>query len=198
MWPGEVCAILASGPSMSREVADKVRAAGIRAIAVCRTWELAPWADMIYAADAEWWRNYRPQLHGYKGMRVTVERTGFPEMLQLGIGAKEGFSRDPAVISTGGNSGYQAICVAAHAGCRRVLLCGMDMHGKHWHSEYRSPMKTHQPEDQAEWVRRFASLKEPLEKWGMEVINCTPNSALRVWPYMPLEEALSAVEERAA
>lgn len=190
LWPGETCAVLASGPSMNGDVADAVRNAGCRAIAVCRTVELAPWADMVYAADMMWWSAFRSQLKSFRGLKVTCEQNTFDDVLQLKIGKESGFSEDPAVINTGGNSGYQAICIAAHAGAKRILLCGFDMRGKHWHPEYRSPLKTHEEDSFLKWLPRFETLREPLAKRGIEVINCTPGSSLTVWPIVSLQEAL--------
>lgn len=190
MWEGETCAVLASGPSMSQEIADWVRASGVKTIAVCRTWELAPWADMIYAADAEWWRRYRPQVRACTGLKVCVEVTMFPEVLILRAGDKQGFDPDPGRVATGGNSGYQAVHVAVHAGCKRILLCGFDMHGGHWHADYPRGMKTHNAEYLENWAQRFDSLKEPLRVRGVEVINCTERSAIKTWRYLPLDVAL--------
>ena len=69
LWQGETCAVLASGPSMSREVAELVRGR-VRVIAVNNQGidtevngklepALAPWADVLYAADAKWWQATR-------------------------------------------------------------------------------------------------------------------------------------------
>lgn len=193
LWPGETCAVLASGPSMNGDVADTVRAAGIRAIAVCRTVELAPWADMVYAADMMWWNEYHSRVKKLRALKVTCEQNAFADTMRLTVGKESGFSEDPAVINTGGNSGYQAICIAVHAGAKKILLCGFDMHGKHWHPEYRSPLKTHDNDSFLKWLGRFPSLKEPLEKRGVEVINCTPGSALKVWPLVELRDALEKV-----
>jgi hypothetical protein len=40
----------------------------------------------------------------------------------------------------------------------------------------------------------FVSLQEPLRKAGVEVVNCTVNSALKVWPYRPLGQVLQEEE----
>lgn len=42
MWAGRTVAVMASGPSMSKDVADKVRAARLPVIVVNNTYRLAP------------------------------------------------------------------------------------------------------------------------------------------------------------
>ena len=194
MWEGETCAILASGPSMDQSVADSVKAAGVRAIAVCRTWELAPWSDLIYAADSMWWNAYYGQVKNLGAIKVACEEAAamYPDVNVLKSGPLEGFSNDAGIVCTGGNSGYQAICVAAHAGCKQILLCGFDMQGKHWHPEYKHPLRVHEKDIYERWIARFYTLKAPLAERDIEVINCTPNSALKVWPLIPLQQALKA------
>jgi hypothetical protein len=199
MWQGQPCAVLASGPSMSADVAECVRrAATYRVIAVNNTFRLAPWADMLYAADAGWWSFHKKEALAFDGHKVTCTDNPFPEVLKLREGAREGFDADPGTVCTGGNSGYQAIHVAAHCGSTRILLCGFDMHGAHWHERHEPPLREHGEGLYAKWIARFATLAPPLAARGIEVINCTPGSALTVWPFVPLSEALGVVEERGA
>jgi hypothetical protein len=191
MWAGETVAILASGESMSPAVAQMVRIYGCRTIAVNNTWKLAPWADILYAADAAWWNHY----HGmtFKGLKVALERTRFDDVLCLRNTGRTGFDPDPACVRTGGNSGYQSIHVAAHAGAARILLCGFDMRGSHWHGKHVHGLRDHGEGIFAEWLERMETLKAPLAERGIEVVNCTPGSALKVWPNLPLEEVLASV-----
>ena len=99
----------------------------------------------------------------------------------------------PDALRHGNNSGYQALGLAYLYGAKRIVLLGYDMHavdGKtHWHGEER-------PDDFQRVLREsmlpmFEHLKTPLLEAEVEVINATPGSALKVWPYVPLEEVLS-------
>jgi hypothetical protein len=199
MWEGQSAVILASGPSMSAEIANVVRyAPTYRAIAVNNTHELAPWADMLYAADEAWWKRHREKALAFEGLKVTCTENSLPNVLRLREGARDGFDPDPGVVCTGGNSGYQAIHVAVHAGCKRILLCGFDMRGTHWHDPHQSPLRDHGDGIYAKWIEKFKTLVAPLAERGVDVINCTPGSALRVWPSRQLEEALLNEEELAA
>lgn len=98
---------------------------------------------------------------------------------------KPGLSRDPALIHTGGNSGYQAINLLWHFGVSRILLLGFDMKGGHWHGKHPRGLNNYSPHH--DWVQRFRPLAAELD---IEVINCTPGSALDAFPVMRLEDAL--------
>jgi hypothetical protein len=41
---------------------------------------------------------------------------------------------------------------------------------------------------------KFPSLVTPLQQAGVQVFNCTPDSALKVFPFLALKEALQAEE----
>lgn len=176
---------------MSAEVVAAVRAAvHHRVIVVNNTYELAPWADLLYAADGKWWEvNHKATLKFY-GLKVTCTPVPFDDVLQLRDTGRDGFDPDPSCVRTGGNSGYQAVHVAAHLGAARILLCGFDMHGGHWHERHKDPLREHGEGIYARWIQRFETLAPPLKERGVEVINCTPGSALHVWPHETLESAL--------
>jgi hypothetical protein len=192
IWEGQTVAVLASGKSMSKAVADQVHGYGLPAIAVNKTWELAPWAQMLYAADSLWWEQNRVE---FAGLKISVNdggtlHKGVHRLKQTGY---QGFDPDPSCIRTGGNSGYQAVHVAAHAGAKRILLCGFNMGGPHWHKEHRAPLRETGPGTYERWVNAFESL---VRECPAEIINCTPESALRL-RYVPLE-SFEPVERCAA
>lgn len=194
IWLGRTVAILASGPSMSQAVADQVHAAGVSAIAINTTFRLAPWADMLYACDPEWWQHpQHADALAFPGLRVSLggNVVGVNRLHNSGA---TGIDRQPGCVRTGGNSGYQAIQVALHGGATRVLLCGFDMTGRrgaHWHGSHPAGLRGTQEETFEVWRRRFAAAAPLLEAAGLEVVNCTPGSALTCFRLEPLEEALA-------
>jgi hypothetical protein len=48
------------------------------------------------------------------------------------------------------------------------------------------------------FLKAFDSIVQPLKAAGVEVINCSRESALNVFPRMPLEQALPMAEAGAA
>lgn len=186
MWEGQAVAVLASGPSMSQKIADRVK--HLPCIAINTTFRLAPWATMLYAADRAWWLH--PE-HGdawqHPGMRVSIDDV--PGVRKLHNSGVLGFDPNPECVRTGGNSGYQAIHIAAHAGASRILLIGFDMRGGHWHGDHPQGLVNTVEETFHKWRGRFESLAASLPK-AVHVINCTPGSALRAFESMELEHAL--------
>lgn len=166
----------------------------IRVIAVNNTWRLARWADVLFAADATWWKQYHEETKGFVGLKATCDGSGTPfdDVLQLKESGKEGFDDNPATIRTGGNSGYAAVHIAAHLGCSRILLCGFDMRGGHWHERHKYPLRDAGDGIFPRWIARFQTLAPELAKRGIEVLNCTPGSALQCFRAVELTEALGA------
>lgn len=189
MWTGRTVAVLASGPSMTPHVAAAVRS--IPTIVINDTFRLAPWAALLYAADAAWWRA-NPDAHAFAGLKVTVDSV--PGVESLRNSGSSGFDPDPQSIRTGSNSGYQGVHIAAQAGAARILLFGFDMSaakGAHWFGAHRNGLVNTAPETYVRFIRRFSDLKTSLDALGVEVINCTPGSALTCFPMRSLEEALA-------
>jgi len=105
---------------------------------------------------------------------------------------QQGYSKEPDSVNAGGNSGFQAIHLAALFGAKKIVLIGFDMmrtDGKfHWHGKHegRLPNGTGFPG----WIKSMGYLAKDLQAMGVEVINCTRRTALRCFPRMELEDAL--------
>lgn len=209
IWPGETVTILGGGPSMSQHVADTVEGA-TRVIAVNNAFMLAPWADVLYAADAKWWKGYHTASKRvgtadplqFKGLKVSIAtRDGdrlneFNDILTLRSMGEKGVERNPTGLRTCMNSGFQAINLAVHLGAAKILLCGFDMRDSssaaHWHGEHIDSVKTTSIPVKA-WISAITSSAKELEELGVEVINCTPRSGLRCFKSMPLEKAIESL-----
>ena len=63
--------ICASGPSISEtDFAMVRRFTTWNVIAVNNTWELMPWADILYAGDIAWWDRYGGKARRFKGEKA--------------------------------------------------------------------------------------------------------------------------------
>lgn len=189
-WRGQTVVVLASGPSMSQAVADIVRGK-CRVIVVNSTYKLAPWADILYAADHTWW-THNPEAQNFAGRRVTI----YPIMdsndaMYLHNGGSSGLDSRRSYLRTGKNSGYQAMHLALHLGAKRILLCGFDMRPGHWHPEH--PEEVRKPMPFSFWVKKFNEVAPMYAARGVHVINCTPNSALACFEKQKLEIALESM-----
>lgn len=176
----------------------------IRSIAVNTAYQLAPWADLLYAADGVWWRHHAGAA-GFAGQRVTVDKGAAAEFgLSLAsIGRpppKDGSARSGqmlfdrfGVLGDGGNSGFQAVNLAAQAGARRIILLGFDMTlaaGVHWHGRHPAGLNNPTAQNLARWRRHMDEAAPTLAALGIEVINASMSSALTAYPKMSLEDAL--------
>ena len=103
-----------------------------------------------------------------------------------------GLSKKPNGLMTGQNSGHQAINLAVLLGARRILLLGFDMKAApdgrlHWFGDH--PVKTN-PAVFSAMLRNFDKTLKPLAAAGVEVINCSADTALTCYPRKPLHDAL--------
>jgi hypothetical protein len=197
-WKGEVCAVLASGPSMSQQVADLVRDR-CRVIAINTTYQLAPWADILYAADREWWAAY-PDAKSFAGRKVSIlPNTGslleFDELDYVESGGDGLLDPRPTHVRTGKNSAYQAMHIAMHLGVHTILMCGLDLRVvdgmEHWHGDHPKGARKTMPF--SSWISLFNQAAPFIQAKGVRVINCTPHSALHCFKKQQLEDALESV-----
>ncbi len=162
------------------------------AIAVNDAYVLAPDADMLYAADADWWQA-NPQARQFRGLMVTVGESRYPEVLCLKASGAEGFDPDPACIRLGGNSGYQALHIGLHGKASRILLFGYDMHADtdhHWFGRHRGGLRNTHQDDFPRWAARMTQLADAAKDRGVEIINCSMGSKITAFPIRPLEDVL--------
>jgi hypothetical protein len=210
LWRGQTAAILAGGPSLTPEQVEACRGR-CRVIAVNNSYLAAPWADVLYFSDAQaptapremwhWWNHHRerPEYRAFGGLKVTLENpfviAAEPETKSLYNVGESGFPERRDALTTGKNSGYQAIVLAALLGARRIALLGYDMRctgGKtHWHGGHAH--RTHSgPNIYRDFMLpHFAGLAKALAARGVEVLNATPDSALTDFPMTSLKEALT-------
>lgn len=206
-WPDATVVVIASGASLTAEQCDAVRlwrfASGAplrRVIAVNTSYQRALWADVLYACDEPWWSLYDSKVK-------SGEWTWFPcdcwtlderavrayphrRLHHIRSMPSPGLGRQPGVIHQGANGGYQAVNLATQAGARRVVLLGFDMKGEHWHGSHPQPLTNPRPYLFELWIKNFARMAQDLGPAGIEVVNCTPGSALTCFPQLPLNEVL--------
>jgi hypothetical protein len=165
-------------------------------IAVNDNWKRVPFAQVLYAADREWWEYHKfvPQFEGekwtqHKGAKQWPTRANGMGLRVIRSAPSPGVSLEPGLVHTGANSAFQAMNLAVLAGASRVLLLGCDMKGRHWFGNH--PGKLHRPSPYSRFRKAFEGAAPQLVQLGVEVINCSPISAIQAYPKMPLDEALS-------
>lgn len=218
-WEGETVAILAGGPSLTAAQFAMVAAAHetkrLRCIAVNDSYLRAPYAEVMFGADAAWHAAHRagkpkPELGlsaedvraryaAFAGLRCSVQQNGglAADVHVLGAGyfpIRNALTM-PGAGSTelvaGRNGAHQALNLAIRAGAARVLLLGCDggpIDGAtHHHGGHGEAISA------ATWeaVRRSYSAAEgAIAALGVDVVNCSARSHIESFRKMELADAL--------
>lgn len=215
LFKGETVFCVASGPSFTQGVADKLK--GHRVIAVNSSAKLLPFADVLYFTDSGWYEMNRDFVKAWPGLIVSMSRaakrelddpkinfSGTPRVLRVrGIGAppfpprQNGKAMFPPLgsegVQQGRNSGNTAVGVAIALGASRVALVGFDcrvVNGReHCHDEYLTLARDLELYN-SEFLRAFDGWNEAALASDVGIINCTPGSAIKEFPFVELEEVL--------
>lgn len=203
LFPESTIVCIGGGPSLLPADVELCRGRA-RVIAINDAYRLAPWADVLYAADLKWWAHHAgvPDFEGRKyavtsNVQSVADFKAWPDIDVLKQATEvEGMSRDPSALCIGpfggANSGYQAIGLAVHLGASRIVLLGYDMapgeRGEsHWFGEHPQGFN---PMHFGRYARAFDTLVDPLKARGIEVINCSRRTALTQFPRLPLDQVL--------
>lgn len=195
-------ACVAPGPSLTRETCDRL-AGRCRVLVVNNAYQLAPWADWLYACDRNWWDVHEADVRAHFYGECWTQAADAAEMyrlhhVQMAPPPERFRGLDTRIgnIRGGYNGGYQAINLALHFGATRILLVGYDMQPigdkHHFFGEYTHP-KLAKSRDYARFAQAFDTIRP--EDYGLEIVNCTPGSAVRAFPFMELSAALDAYTE---
>lgn len=212
IWSDRGCIVVATGPSLTPEVVQKVRFArwlnGWNVVLVQDAYKVLPYADLVYGSNPSWWRIHQ-HCEGFKGEKWSsheAPNNGHVQHLNDKTEAAQkwgvnlikgkdgiGFSFDPEVIHYGSNSGFQAINLALLFGARKIVLVGFDMrhvNGKaHFFGNH--PKELHQNTDEhyRAYVKHFDRAAKKLPS-HISIVNATPGSALTCFPAVDLEDTI--------
>jgi hypothetical protein len=194
--------VCASGPSLTLNVASIcyerafLDAPRWKIIVVNDAWRRVPFAQAIYTTDRAWW-----DVHGdiafagerwasqavNKGIDDDKRSWGRAEEFRLSlVDARDGdeFSFVPGLIHYGQNSGFAAVNLALQFGATHIKLAGFDMQrtGGQEHFFGDHPPGLHNGSNFAPFIRAFETAAAALPA-GILIENCTPESALRCFPF---------------
>lgn len=190
LCPGGTVVCVGGGPSLTKEDVEYCREKAT-VIAINDAYKLAPWAEVLYACDHRWWK-WHKGVPEFQGLKYSLQRQSaqYKGVQILNNTGSDGLEKKTHGLRTGRNSGYQAINLALHLGARRVLLLGYDMQrtgGKsHWFGEH--PIRSNSP--LSSFRQHFDGLAKRLPEYGLDVINCSRETALTCFPRMTIHEAL--------
>jgi len=199
-WPDATVVCIASGPSLSDADVDFVGAVEVPTIVVNNAWHAAPWADVLYAADRDWWMwqaqagiddsQLPPTLYGMDVLALPYR----PTLRLLKLGAASGLCTSPDSLASGGHSGYQAINLAAHLiGFHgRIILLGYDMQpsasgAHHFHADHPNGRHVNYEAKLPHYVNLAAALQHHP---ALELVNASRETAITCLPRAPIEHLL--------
>lgn len=168
-----------------------------RFIAINNSWALAPWADLLYAADYKWWKSVDglPEFRGLKMAGEKRAREEFEGIEYLAVSRDDRLDLSADLkVGSGSNSGFQMLNAAAvKFRCGKIILVGFDMRldmGLHWHGPHPKGMNNPSERNIGRMRRAMENAAKPLAALGVTVINASPVSALENYPKMAFEDAL--------
>ena len=202
---------IGTGPSLTDEQIEIARAKGFTLYGCNLVYANVPDLTVLYAVNKAFWDFYwydrEYPLREYPAEKWTTN----PEAAQAyglkWIGEKNapGLSSDPSYVHHGHGSGYTLVNLAYLHGAERIILIGYDLKyapdycgkikqigsGKrHYFGEYPSSMQ-HWPSQRVNngVHEELVELYRTVAKQGLvEIINCTPDSALDAFPRMDISD----------
>lgn len=203
-WSGQACAIVASGPSAKSAGVDQLRGR-LKVIALKESaYQLCLWADAAYGCDLGWWK-HRKGLRGFSGIKIGWDpriASYYPDVKTITIrdNGRQKYADDllfdqTGEIGCGGNSGFQALNLAMQFGVNRILLIGVDVHGRagaHWYGR-NDWFKGNNPDGDnfLRWKKAFAEAAPVCRARGVDVVNASMISDLRCFRKKTVESSLA-------
>lgn len=192
LWPGETIVCIGTGPSLTE--ADVVSVRGrARVIAINDAYRLAPWADVLLGSDSKWWKwqlRQRPsEIRSFSGLKFTMHAPQMRDVVRLKATGVDGLEQSPHGLRHGRCGGYQAINLAVLLGAARIVLLGYDMTGYGTKTHFFGHHADHSKPLYRICLRYFPTLVKPLKALGIEVVNCSRESAIECF----LKRALADV-----
>lgn len=198
-----IAAIIGTGPSLTQDQIDKVSHLPKFGCNLAFKFDL----DVLAATNKEFWDYYWPEIKDLRcdkwtPYKPTADKYGINYIREINA---PGLSTDPTYIHHHHGSGPIVLNIALHYGVTKMLLIGWDMRfpgkvnqqtytkDRHFHGETELTKK-HWPRTgpNGELTGLIEEMKtiNPSD-YGIEIINCTPDSALTHFPMMDLDDALA-------
>jgi hypothetical protein len=191
--------IIGTGPGLTQEQLNKV--SHLRKFGANRAFEFG--LDVLHACNYQFWDYYWSEVKDLPCHKWTTR----PELKDKLDGLNyieerwiEGLSTNKAYIAAHHGTGPQLVNLAYHYGVKQMILIGWDMRHKgkrHYFGEY--------PQELQHFTRNLGPNGELLglikemetihpERYDIEIINCTPGSAMTCFPPMDIDECLTYLQ----
>ena len=188
IYKGKTIFILGGGPTLL-ELLNGVEINNNPVIGINNAFRLGEWVDVLWFADSRfyWW--YRKDIDQFNGLKLTYDR--HPELMGSVkrqpclhvVNGRSGHGLSFDRINFNASSGGSSINVAFHLGAKRVILLGFDMRfvdgiSNWWDYDTLVPKRVKGYDN---FVKPFYQIKKDADKYGLEILNGTPDSALTMF-----------------
>ena len=197
--------IFGNGPSVTEDqikLAEQAKRRGLAKLFGCNMAYQFIDIDVLHGCNYQFWDYFYPldeRLRNGKFDKWTTrpELEGkYPGVQYIREEWIPGLSTDKSYIAAHHGTGPQLVNLALHYGMKKMLLLGWDMRHKgkrHFFGEYPEPMRHYTkglgPDGELLGLIKEMETIKP-EDYGIEIINCTPDSAMKCFPMGNLEEEL--------
>lgn len=203
-WSGQGCFLVCGGDSLSGFDFERIRAPGVRVVVVNSSYLVVPWADALVFGDWKWFDDFkgnghaqRPELWKFAGEKIAAAKVIDERLTVIRRIAHNGISDNCQLLMAGATTVSTALNFLWLKRVRWVGVLGLDgkpgQDGRLWH---------HEPHPAA-WPRiencfrvhgyELAKVAKQMAERGVEVFNCNPDSAHRMFPFASPEQLLGKV-----
>jgi hypothetical protein len=188
IWPNSTVFILGGGPSLNDVDFGLIKDQKI--IGINNAYQLGDWVDVCYFGDTRWYSWHSEKLSDFGGLIVHSSNVNSRHVKRLLRGKSMGIDTRKKYVAWNYNSGGSAINLAYHLGARRIVLLGYDMRRvddqANWHQGHPNAKKN--PYER--FLRCFPEIKKDADELGVEILNATPDSELKVFPIVKLKDII--------
>lgn len=184
--------MIASGPSLTQEDVEYCRGRA-KVLAINSSYKMAPWADAVFAADLFWWHEHHASTFDIP-IRATTHVTAsrLYNLRYYRLAGDGELIPKRGYLSDGRNSGHMGIDLAYKMGAERIILLGFDYQHtggrRHWHEDH--PRGWRNADGVEDWLTRLPPLIDGLRRRGVEIINCSRETAISCIPRRELSTSL--------
>lgn len=194
-WRGATSVCIATGPSLTEAQVERVRTSSVRSIGINDVGLKHRWLDIWYAADFQFWKFYEPSAASSDALKVCADAdmlTGGIADLYLSVSEKDrdrAKRYEPGYALHGEHSGFQSLQLAISLGASRVILLGYDCKPNGQKTNYFGSkcQALYRHSHYETWPLHYEKLAIPD---GVEVLNATPDSAIKAFPFVDIADVL--------
>lgn len=200
IYQGQTAILCGTGPGITKEViqsCNAARASGdVKLFGVNLNYRIFD-LDVHLACNSGFWDEFWNDIKTHPCEKWTP-REESAEQYSINFIEERwapGLSTDPSYIHAHHGSGPQSVNLALHYGITRMILVGWDMRyppgGKrHYFGEYPAPL-LHWPQtgpngEMTGLISEMETIRP--DDYGIEIVNCTPGSALKHFPSGDLKD----------